>query len=135
MAKKSGIKVINLKQVVGDFREYDRNTQKAFARTMAETANEVAQKQRDILDAKTKNPTPLLILTVAEDRKKWWHIEVGPDTSKAVYAWYIEAGSTAAQKAKGNMFKGYHYVKNSAKGLTKTLTKRIKVDMAQSTKR
>jgi len=114
--------VLDTKKAIGDFRQYDKDTQKAFRRTLREFAGQISARQKEILRAKVIDRTPWLELTVAPDRKKWWHYLIGPDTEKAVYAEWIETGGRGG-------FKGYHYVRDSVKGMMPKLTKALKQDI------
>ena len=108
MAKDS-FEIVNLQEVIGDFRTYDKKTQQRIEDVMMDGAQQIRQNQVDKLRAKVVKWTGNLASSVfIEKRGKSWI--TGPNEKRAVYALWIEYGG------KGG-FTGYKYVRDSIKGI------------------
>ena len=106
----------NAKEVIGDFREYSEKTQKSMRASMAYHAHILAGEQKIYAYNRIKNSETGLLGSAMRGRrskegKNTW--EAGPVAEDVVYAWYIEAGASESQKARGNTFAGYHYVRDT----------------------
>ena len=113
---------LNTKSAIGDIRKYSKETQRLLRKEMENKAWELSTHQEKYLYKKVKAVPPVLTnflgTSIGVDMKgDTW--EVGPNTERVEYAWYIEAGAAASQKARGNNFAGYWYVRNTWRAFNK----------------
>jgi hypothetical protein len=120
-----GLKIINAQQVIGDFRKYDKKTQQRFERTMRTYAKLIEGEQVSVLMKKVVKWTGWLAGTVSVEKVGNLTYEIGPDTSRAKYAKWIEDGTTRGR----TNFKGYHYVKESVNKFRTRLENQLKRDI------
>lgn len=126
MSSKSGI-TLNVKSAIGDFRKYDKATQQRFARTLGGFAFNVKDKQHSILKKGVLgNPTGKwtgrLAGSLSPEKQNKFTWAIGTDDSRVSYASWIEDGGRGG-------FKGYHYIRNSLKGIKSKLTAALKKDI------
>ena len=130
---KSGIHIVNMSEVLKDFRNYDRKTKKAFRITMHRTSLQVKANQVRALVYKVKEWTGTLATSIKIKKRKWWHIEIGPTTKTAYYR-FIEEGGHPYGNPNAN-FNGYWYVRNSIRGVQADLKKRLQRDIENATRK
>ena len=118
MAKDS-LYIVNMKEVIGDFEKYDEKVQNGIKGAMQEAAVNIQSKQVGILRAKVIKWTGNLASSIDVKRPDDLTREIGPDTRKAVYAAWIEYGGRGG-------FTGYHYVRDSIKGVKPKLIAAVK---------
>jgi hypothetical protein len=116
---KSDLHIINLKEVIGDFRKYDKKVQDGLYDALQEAAVKIQSKQVGILRAKVIRWTGNLASSIDIKKPDKLTLTIGPDTGRAVYAAWIEYGGRGG-------FKGYRYVRDSIKGVKPKLTAAIK---------
>ncbi len=119
---------LDVKSAIGDFRAYDKSTQRRFVATLATVGGLVAMNQRQYLLSKAKTWTNRIGSTFSASKVKDMTTFVGP-SDRVAYAWFLEEGASATQRARGNMFAGYHYVRNTLKKWERRLIVRLKKDI------
>ena len=112
---------LDVKSAVGDFRKYDKATQQRFAKSLAKQANVLKGNQWTSLHKQVKNWTGRLGSSLSAKKAGKFTYEVGPDSDRVVYAWYIEAGL--------GTFAGYHYVRDTLKSVERRLIASLKSDI------
>ena len=136
---KSGIYIANMSEVIGDFRSYDKNTQKAFRKTMSKAATEVRRTQRRVLRLRVKEWTGTLaksimkVLTSKGSRNNiTW--EIGPAVDTPYYR-FIEEGGQPYGNPSAKRFRGYWYVRNSVKPIRVRLRYNLSKDIKNATRK
>ena len=119
---------IDVKSAIGDFQAYDKATQSRFVATLATTGGLVATNQWYYLKSKAKTWTNRIGSTFGASEVKDMTTFVGP-SDRVAYAWFLEEGASTTQQARGNMFAGYHYVRNTLKKWERRLIVRLKKDI------
>lgn len=144
MADSSGIRIVNMNEVVKDFRAYDKNTQKAFRKTMRKFARITKNNQFNNLRAQVIDWTGNLGKSIgykSYSKKGLIEYHIGPGEKGRgayipIYSKFIESGGTPyGNPALKNAFKGYWYVRNSVRGIKGTLGIALKRDIRNSTKK
>ena len=124
----AGKLTIDVKSAIGDFRRYDKVTQRRFKKTLVTKGGVLKNKQFRYLFGKVKNWNNGIGSTFSVSKVKDMSVDVGPG-EKVAYAWFLEAGASVNQKAKGNTFAGYFYVKNTLKSIERELITALKKDI------
>jgi hypothetical protein len=144
------MKVVNMREVIGDFRTYDKDTQRGFRNVLNRTATIIKRSQKQTLKRRVRqNPsfygkkgqrwqdrwTGNLSRSIGVKRRKWWHLEIGPSVNYEVsYAEWVEVGTPGTgKKPYGNPnardFPGHHYVRDSLD--VNKMTMRVKREIEQ----
>ena len=119
---------IDVKSAIGDFRAYDKATQRRFKISLLDIGGLVAMNQRQYLLSKAKTWTNRIGSTFSASKVKDMTTFVGP-SDRVAYAWFLEEGASTTQQARGNMFAGYHYVRNTLKKWERRLIVSLKKDI------
>ena len=112
---------LDVKSAVGDFRKYDKATQRMFAKSLATMADVLIGNQWTSLHKHVIEWSGTLGSSLSAKKAGKFTYEVGPDSDRVVYAWYIEAGL--------GTFAGYHYVRDTLKSVERRLIVRLKSDI------
>ena len=119
---------IDVKSAIGDFRAYDKATQRRFVATLAKIGGLVATDQWHYLKSKAKTWTNRIGSTIGASKVKDMTVYVGP-SERVAYGWFLEEGASANQQARGNMFAGYHFVRNTLKKWERRLIVELRKDI------
>ena len=147
-----GLVIVNFREVVTDMSQYDKDTRKAFLKTMRGMARRVQKNQKANLRAGTRSNaksrrgrwklTGNLLRSITIKREKAAKygitIAIGPGQQKytPLYARFIEEGGQPFDNPNAAPFRGYHYVKNSTSpGLAKLLKARLLKDVKDNLKK
>ena len=127
---------VDIKSFIQDMNKYDAKTQKRFGHTLRAFADIVKTNQFNIIQRLKKKATagmtPSQLAKLSKGRlqgsleptkKNWFTYEIGP--RRVVYAWWIEEGDPSTR------FSGYHYVRDSLKGIERRITAQLKRDIEQ----
>ena len=121
---------IDTRKAIGDINKYSTDTQRLIRAEMDTQAWTLSGEQEKFLYKRVKAKPPILtnnlgssIGVTSRDKNNWY---VGPDEKKVVYAWYIEEGAAASQRARGNTFSGYGYVKYTFRPMKKRITNALR---------
>ena len=119
-----------MQEVIGDFKDYDKDTQARLARTLKKFALKVHDKQSTLLTSriihKEKSTGTLAgsITPVKKSRLTWW---IAP-LERVIYGWYIETGKHKKKGYSGD-FRGHWFIRDSTKKIRKPFTAAIKKDI------
>jgi hypothetical protein len=118
--------IVNMQEVIGDFRDYDKDTQARFERTLKRYALKVQDKAATTLTRRIihkEKSTGTLAGSITPDRKNrltWW---IAP-LARVVYGEFVETG-----KPKRGGFRGHWFMRDSIKRLRKPFEEDLKKDI------
>ena len=122
--------IANMQEVIGDFRDYDKDTQARLARTLKRYAMKVQDRasttltRRIIHKAKSSGNLAGGITPERKSRLTWW---IAP-LDRWVYGEYVETGKTKKGKYRGN-FRGHWYMRDTVNKLKEPFAADLKKDI------